>query len=207
VDSLLDTLELDTTALLGHSGGAMWALWYSLARPSRVTKLVLAGPPVLPNARCPFPLRLVATPGVGEALSRLAPPTRKSVLQIAGAMHERETLATHPGLVDLFVATGRDPIRDHTGRAEIRVFASPLALLSPSGFRRRSRVRAEELRQLRIPTLVIWGADEPLGKPSVARAATELIPDAQLDVLPGGHAPWLGHASRAAESIERFLTD
>ena len=107
VDSLLDTLELETTALLGHSGGAMWALWYALAHPSRVTKLVLLGPPVLPNTRCPLPLRLVATPGVGRApVAGRAHPRAKSVLQFAGAMHERETLAAHPDLVDLFVATG-----------------------------------------------------------------------------------------------------
>jgi len=207
VDSLLDTLELETTALLGHSGGAMWALWYALAHPSRVTKLVLLGPPALPKTRCPLPLRLVATPGVGELLSRVAPPTRKSVLQFAGVMHERETLATHPDLVDLFVAPGRDPIRDQSGRAEIRVFASPVALLSPSGFRRRSRVRPQEMHRLATPTLVIWGAHEPLGNPSVARAAVELMPQARLDVLPGGHAPWLGNASLTAASVENFVLD
>jgi pimeloyl-ACP methyl ester carboxylesterase len=207
VDSLLDTLELETTALLGHSGGAMWALWYALAHPSRVTKLVLLGPPALPKTRCPLPLRLVATPGLGELLSRVARPTRKSVLQFAGAMHEREALATHPDLVDLFVATGRDPIRDQSGRMEIRVFASPAALLSPSGFRRRSRVQPEELHRLATPTLIIWGAHEPLGNPSIARAATELMPQARLDVLPGGHAPWLAHASRTAASVENFVLD
>ena len=36
-DRLLDTLELRSTALVGHSGGALWALWYALAasRPGR----------------------------------------------------------------------------------------------------------------------------------------------------------------------------
>lgn len=122
-------------------------------------------------------------------------------------MHERETLAAHPDLVDLFVATGRDPIRDQSGREEIREFASPAALLSRSGFRRRSRVRPEELHRLATPTLVIWGADEPLGSPAVARAATELMRQARLDVLPGGHAPWLGHASRTAASVVNFVLD
>lgn len=62
LDRLLDALELDSAALLGHSGGAMWALWHALAHPDRVKRLVLIGPPVLPKTRCPLPLRLAATP-------------------------------------------------------------------------------------------------------------------------------------------------
>lgn len=205
VDSLLDTLEVETTTLLGHSGGAVWALWYALARPARVKRLVLLAPPVLPNTRCPLPIRLMATPVVGELIPRLAPPTPKSVLRFASFMHERPTLATHPDLVDLFVATGRDPTADRTGRAEARVFASPVALLSPSGFRRRTRVRPDELRRVTMPTLVIWGKQEPLASPSVARAATELMPHARLEVLPGGHAPWLGHPSQTATTVVDFV--
>jgi hypothetical protein len=34
------------------------------------------------------------------------------------------------------------------------------------GFRRRSRLRSDELRQLAMPTPVIWGEHEPLGSVS-----------------------------------------
>ncbi len=147
----------------------------------------------------------MATPVVGELLSRFAPPTPKSVLQFAGAMHEKETLAIHPDLVDMFVATGRNSTCDRTGREEIRAFVSPAALLSPSGFRHGSRVRPDELHRVSTPTLVIWGAEEPLGHPSVARAAVELMPHARLEILPGGHAPWLGHPARTAATVEDFV--
>src|SRR6266487_4741867 len=80
LDRFFDTLELESTALLGHSGGAMWALWYALAHPDRVTRLVLMGPPAVPNSRCPLPIRLMGTPGLAELLSRLVPPNPKSVL-------------------------------------------------------------------------------------------------------------------------------
>jgi pimeloyl-ACP methyl ester carboxylesterase len=66
LDRLLDTLELDTTALLGHSGGGVWALWYALAHPDRVERLVLLGVPTLPKTRCPLPIRMVGTPGWGS---------------------------------------------------------------------------------------------------------------------------------------------
>jgi len=156
------TLALDTTALLGHSAGGVWALRYALAHPERVEQPVLIGPPALPKTRCPLPYRLMATPGVGALLSRV-PPSPKSVLRFAGFMGERATLAEHPDLVDLFVVAGRDPLAVTALRAEVRELVSPFALLSPSGWRRHSRVRPDELGQLAMPTLLIWGEREPLG--------------------------------------------
>ena len=202
---LLDTLELDTTTLVGHSGGGVWALWYALAHPDRVRRLVLIGPPALPRTSCPLPIRLVATPGVGALLPRLDPPTPKSVLRLARVMGEHATLARRPDLIDLLVALGRDPVTDRAARAEIRLLVSPFALLSRSGFRGRSRVRADELRQVAMPTLIVWGERDPLGGVPVARAITDLIPHARLEVLPTGHGPWLGEPARTAATIVDFV--
>ena len=205
LDRLLDTLELDATTLVGHSGGGVWALWYALAHPHRIKRLVLIGPPAFPKTRCPVPMRLVATPGVGALLSRLAPPSPKSVLRLASVMGERVTLAGHPELIDLLVALGRDPVTDRAAKTEIRALVSPFALLTPSGFRARSRVRPDELRQVAVPTLVVWGERDPLGGVSVAQAITDLIPSARLMVLPTGHGPWLGEPAKTAATIVDFM--
>jgi pimeloyl-ACP methyl ester carboxylesterase len=205
LDRLLDTLELDAATLVGHSGGGVWALWYALARPDRVKRLVLLGVPTLPKTRCPLPIRLVATPGLGQLLSRLAPPSPRSMLRLAAAVGEKDTLARHPDLVDLLVAAGRDPVTDRAAKAELRALLSPFALLSPSGFRRRDRVRPDELRRLAMPTLVLWGERDPVGSIPVARAVTELIPNARLAVLPTGHGPWLGQPTRTAATVTDFL--
>ena len=205
LDGLLDTLELGATTLVGHSGGGVWALWYALAHPGRVRRLVLIGPPALPKTRCPLPMRLVATPGVGMLLSRLAPPTPKSVLQLARVMGERTTLARRPDLIDLLVALGRDPVTDRAARAEIRLLVSPFALLSRSGFRGRSRLRPDELGQVAMPTLIVWGERDPLGGVPVAQTITDLIPHARLEVLPTGHGPWLGEPAKTAATIVDFV--
>lgn len=204
LDRLLDVLELETTALLGHSAGGTLALRYALAHPDRVERLVLIGPPTLPGTRCPLPYRLMATPGVSALLARV-PPNRKSVLQFARFMGERETIAAHPKLVDMFVVAQRDPLARSASRAEVRVLVSPFALLSRSAWRRRSRVRPDELHALSTPTQLIWGKHEPLGSVTDARAITELIPHGRLHVLRGGHAPWLGQPAQAAAAIVDFV--
>jgi 2-hydroxy-6-oxonona-2,4-dienedioate hydrolase len=206
LDRLLDALELDTTTLLGHSGGGVWALWYALAHPDRVRRLVLLGVPTLPKTRCPLPIRLLATPGLGELLSRLAPPNPTSMLRFAHHVaREKATLARHPDLIDLLVAAALDPVTDRAAKAEFRALLSPVGLLSPSGFRRRGRVRPDELRQLAVPTLVLWGEHDPVGGVPVARAVTELIPRARLEVLPTGHGPWLGEPERTAAAVMEFV--
>jgi pimeloyl-ACP methyl ester carboxylesterase len=206
LDRLLDTLELDATTLLGHSGGGVVALWYALAHPDRVQRLVLLGVPTLPGTRCPLPIRLIATPGLGRLLARLAPPSPASVLRFAHHVaRERAALARHPDLVDLLVAAGRDPVTGRAADTEFRALVSPFALLSPSGWRRRGRVHPDELRRLAMPTLLLWGERDPVGDIPAARAVSELIPDAHLEVLPTGHGPWLGQPTRTATPVTDFV--
>jgi pimeloyl-ACP methyl ester carboxylesterase len=208
VDRLLDALQLDATTLAGHSGGGAWALWYALAHPERVERLVLLGVPTLPKTRCPLPVRLIGTPGLGRLLSRLTPPDRRSVLRFAHHVaREKAALARHPDLVDLLVAAGRDPLTDRAATAEFDALISPLALLSPSGWRRRARARPDELRRLAMPTLVLWGERDPAGSVPAARAITELIPDARLEVRPTGHGPWLGQPTGTAAAVLEFMRE
>jgi pimeloyl-ACP methyl ester carboxylesterase len=150
-------------------------------------------------------MRLVSTPMVGELLSRVAPPSRKSVLRLARFVGEEATIAGHPDLIDLLVAVGRDSTADRAAKAELRALISPFALLSSPGFRRRATLQPDELRQLAMPTLIIWGEYEPLGSVSVAQSVTELIPHARPEVLPTGHGPWLGQATRTAAAVTQFV--
>jgi pimeloyl-ACP methyl ester carboxylesterase len=99
------------------------------------------------------------------------------------------------------VAGRVNSVARRVAREEFRLLISPFALLTPSGFRRRSRVRPDELRQLAMSTLVIWGDHDPLGSVSIAQAVTNLIPHARLKVLPAGHAPWLGHPMQIAKAV------
>lgn len=200
LDSVLDALGLDETALLGNSMGGTWALWYALAHPDRVRRLVLLGaPPLLPGTRVPPALRAVATPKVGEFLSRKMPSTPKTVVQNMGGMGEKDTIVNYPDQIEALVVAGHDPLASQVSLAELR------AAISPFGFRPAMRLQPEVLRQLTVPTLLIWGEHDPVGGVEVARATADTIPGAQLELLPAGHAPWLGHPDRTAALIANFL--
>ncbi len=45
---------------------------------------------------------------------------------------------------------------------------------------------ADQLGRLAIPTLLIWGADDPISPPPVGERLAELLPDAKLHVIAGG---------------------
>jgi len=199
VDEVLDALGLERPSLAGNSMGGTWALWYALARPERVRRLVLVGSaPLLPGTRAPAPLRLMATPLVGALVSRVK-PNKAMVVRLMAAMGEKDTIARHPELLSTLVTAGRDPRAVAVNRAELR------AVLGPFGFRRSAQVRAEELRHVQVPTLLIWGDRDPVGTVGSAQVTTELIPDAQLEVLPAGHVPYLGHPGRTAELLSSFV--
>jgi pimeloyl-ACP methyl ester carboxylesterase len=145
-------------------------------------------------------------PGLGELLSRLVPPSPKSLLTfVHHAARERETIVRYPDLIDLLVAAGRDRSADRVARAEIRMLVSPFGLLSRSGLRRKAVVRPDELASVAMPRLLIWGEWEPLGGIPVARAVTDQIPGARLVVLPAGQGPWLGQPKQTAAAVRDLV--
>ena len=200
LDELLDELELERPALAGNSMGGTWALWYALARPQRVGRLVLLGSaPLLPGTRVPLPLRVMASPVLGDLLARVVKPNVRMVVQLMSSMGEKDTIVRYPDLIDSLVATARDPIASAVNLAELR------AAISPLGFRRSLLVHPDELRRLSASTLLIWGDHDPVGAVEAAQTAAALIPDAQLELLPAGHVPYLGHPERVSELLSRFV--
>lgn len=197
--TILDSLGLGATALLGNSMGGTWALWYALAHPDRVTRLVLLGaPPLMPGTQVPPPLLAAATPPPGPP-PPMPPPSRETVIQSMAVFGEAETIAHYPDQIDAMVAAGSDEIGLGARLAELR------AVISPTGWQPTLTLDVEELRRMPVPTLLIWGERDPLGGATVAHAAAATIPNARLELLPAGHGPWLGHPDRTAELIGDFV--
>ena len=200
IDEVVAELGLEPVALAGASMGATLALWYALARPRSVRRLALVGSaPLLPGTRPPTPLRVLATPVVGDVLGRLAKPNPKRLVQLMSAVGEKDTVVRYPALIDAIVAEGNDPVAAEANLAELR------AVITARGFRPSMRLQPDELRALTVPTLVIWGDHDPVGTVEAGRAVATLIPEAQLGVLPAGHVPYFGNPERVAELLSAFV--
>jgi pimeloyl-ACP methyl ester carboxylesterase len=199
VDEVFDNLGLDSAVLVGASGGGAWAIWYALDRPERVRGLVMLGSvPLLPGARIPMGIRLMATPPLGNVLGRTVRPGRRMLLHLMSSMGEGETILRHPALFDSLLDAARDPVATAANVEEFQ------ALISPFGIRSAIRIRPEDLRRVTVPTLMIWGDHDPVVSVADAKATAESIPDARLEVLTAGHVPQLGNPNRVAELLEEF---
>ena len=112
---------------------------------------------------------------------------------------EAETIVRHPDLLDSLVAGARDPVASRANLAELR------ALIARGSFRPGMRLSHEELRQLSVPTLMIWGDRDPVVPLDASALGGGRDPHARLEVLPAGHAPQLGQPDRVAALLEEFV--
>jgi len=198
VDEAADGLGLTSFVLGGNSMGGVWALWYALAHPDRVRGLVFLGSvPSLPGTRLPLMLQLAAAPVVGDVLKRVVKPNPKRVVQLLSSVGEGDTITRYPDIIRSVVVAGNDPMASAMNLAELR------AVISGRGYRRSNSTSADELRRVGVPTLVVWGDQDPIGSVECAEEVTRLIPDARLEVLPAGHVPWFGHP----DTVSAMLTD
>lgn len=170
---LVGQLGLDSVHVVGASMGGMIAQLIAIEHPDRVRSLT----------------SIMSTTGdraVGEAspaaiAALTAPPalTREAVLD--GAVLGNRVMGS-PGY-----PMAADEVRARAGEAYDRAY-------DPVGFGRQLNAcmtapdRTEALRGLRVPTLVIHGADDTLISVSGGRATAAAVPGAELLVLEGvGH--------------------
>jgi pimeloyl-ACP methyl ester carboxylesterase len=64
----------------------------------------------------------------------------------------------------------------------------------------------QELAGISIPTMFIWGTDDPYLSAKRARPLVEQMPTATLYEVPGSHGPWLVDNERSADLIRTHVT-
>ena len=111
------------------------------------------------------------------------------------AMGEKDTIVNYPEQIEALVAAGNDPFVSTVNLAELR------AAISLFGFRRALRVQSDELRQLTVPTLLVWGDHDRVSAVEIATTTAKLIPNAQLELLAAGHGLWLGYPDRSRTHV------
>ena len=199
IDSMLNALEFERVSIVGTSLGAMWALCMALERPERVRSVVALGIPAvsLAGMRGNAFFRAMTTPGV-RALARRA-PAPKDAKATRRAMRSAIGRRALDQLPDSYLDVVRTTMLMPGWR--LAMF-SHLNLAMRSGKPRPENLFSDaELRSIEVPVRFIFGDADVYGGPEIGERAVKLMPDAQLDVLPGGHAPFLDDPVRCAELI------
>jgi pimeloyl-ACP methyl ester carboxylesterase len=197
IDDILDALGLDEVPVIGHSLGAMFALWHAAAGSDRISEVVAIGEPAvaLPGVRVRMPLSLLTVRGLGAVVLRSPSPHRVYRRMLAQGQGSAEVAAAPDSLIEVLRLSARRP-----GNA--RTAASLMHAIDR--FRRprpESVLTSAELAAIAIPAIFILGSDDPYLSIERARPSIDLIQGARLCEVSGGHAPWLVDAQHAADLI------
>jgi pimeloyl-ACP methyl ester carboxylesterase len=170
---LLDALGIGAAHVVGSSLGGMVAQTLAIEHPERVLSLASISSTTGDSSVGE------ATPAGIEALTAVPPENRDGY--VATLVEARRKIGS-PGF-----PFDEDRARRIAGRSFDRGF-------HPKGTVRQaiavvaSGDRTERLREIRVPTVVIHGEDDPLIGLSGGRATAAAIPGAKLVVVPGmGH--------------------
>jgi 2-hydroxy-6-oxonona-2,4-dienedioate hydrolase/4,5:9,10-diseco-3-hydroxy-5,9,17-trioxoandrosta-1(10),2-diene-4-oate hydrolase len=168
IRGLLDELGIGTAHLIGNSYGGSAALRLALDTPDRVGKLVLMGPGGIGTTRG------LPTAGLKSLLSYYGGdgPSRDKLATFIRTYLVYDGAAVPEDLIDLRYRASIDP----------EVVANP-PLRRPSGLRtlwRMDLTRDRRLKALPTPTLVLWGRDDKVNKPSGGPLLLNLLPNAEL---------------------------
>ncbi|AGM07417.1 alpha/beta fold hydrolase [Amycolatopsis keratiniphila] len=185
--------------IAGHSLGGGIAMQFAYQFPEMCARLVLVGSAGLGPQVTPV-LRATALPGAKVTLSLAVNPV---------------TVAIARGLAAACRSLGGEL------SPETRELTRHLASLADPGRRRAFLFIARSLIDLRgqrasaidklylareVPTLVVWGAHDPLIPVAHGRKTAEVLPDSRLTVFENAkHFPHVADPARFAGELERFL--
>ncbi len=195
---VLDALEIGPGPFVTQSMGSLWTTWLAREKPGRVrSQVMIACPAFFLDTSAILPWRLVSIPALGNLLLSLQKPSVRGAEQIIRMVGEDP--AGLDEIRDVIVAGHRMP---HRRQDLVELMRSVMRWTRP---RPEVAVSADQLRTIAHPVRLIWGEQDAFGSPDVGRRAVEHLPDADLHVVPGGHAPWLHQAEQVAALTHEFL--
>ncbi|HUA10944.1 MAG TPA: alpha/beta hydrolase [Solirubrobacteraceae bacterium] len=203
LSSLLDALALERVPIIGTSLGGMWALCLAVEAPDRVAAVASLGVPAvaLRGMRGDPAFTALSTPVVRQVVARIGSPSvaMTSRTLARGPLGPRAAEKAPDGFFEVVHEGARQPGYRTAMLSHMRLafrFGRP---------RSENFLSDNELRQLATPVLMIWGDEDPYGGPEIGRRACDLMPNAQLEVIPGRHAPFLDDPERCGVLIDKLI--
>lgn len=171
IRGLLDALDIDTAHLVGNSYGGAAALRLALDAPQRVGRLVLMGPGGIGTTRG------LPTAGLTSLLGYYGGdgPSRDKLETFIRTYLVYDGASVPDDLIDLRYQASIDP--DVVANPPLRRPSGPTALRT---LWRMDLTRDSRLATMTAPTLVLWGRDDKVNKPSGGPTLLNTLPNAEL---------------------------
>lgn len=179
--ALLDALGIDDANIVGHSNGSFYAQRVAIEYPERVKKLVLIGS----GAKAAVDPILE----IYDAAKRLSDPVDPAFVR------EFQATASSSSLPAEFI----DRVVAESMKLPARVWQDVMAALV-------SDATKHDLTRIEAPTLVAWGALDPLWVRADQQALLRAVPHARFIEYTGiGHAPHWDEPARFVADVIAFL--
>jgi pimeloyl-ACP methyl ester carboxylesterase len=185
--ALMDQLGIQKAHVLGFSMGGYIAQELALAHPERVDRLILL-------ATAP------AIDGYGRTVVRSLIDVRRSNMSREQSVRLTSALLYSPELLDDEARYERSILNSLANQWAQQDHAFIRQAQAILGFDARDR-----LANLKQPTLVVGGVDDVLVPIRNARKLAELIPNATLKELPGGHVGAMEYPHEYNTAFVEFL--
>lgn len=177
VHKFLEARELNRVHLLGNSLGGHVALLYTLKHPERVKSLILTGSSGLFEN------------GMGDTYPKRG--DYEYIRKKTEVTFYDPKMATQELVDEVFSITNN------------RLKVIKIIALAKSAIRNNL---GEELNSIKQPTLLIWGANDTITPPFVAREFHKLIPNSELHFIDKcGHAPMMEVPGEFNVILHKFL--
>lgn len=190
LEALIDHLAFPEVRLVGQSMGGWTVLEYALAHPAKVKALVLSSTSgTLDRRRC--------DPSGGAAYDSWAKDAEAKVGQgLARGVHPAVGMAAAERSPALHLLYGSiDTMAGSLDKEKVR-----------SGLRRTAKRSPAELKDFRVPTLLIAGGEDVVFPPFLASAIAKELPCAEAHLIPhAGHSPYFEDAATFNALVEAFI--
>lgn len=190
LDSLAVKLGLERFHLAGNGLGAQIAWQYASEKPQRVNKLILMNAPGF-EAKSKTPMDyLSSTPVLNRLFWRITPEAGIRIfLEQVYADDKAVTDSLVKRHFDLLLHPGNR--KAYTARASVKDNRPPVMSF---------------IREIKSPTLIVWGAEDAVISPEHAYQFHQNIPGSALRIYPNtGHWPQEENPERTVSEARAFL--
>jgi pimeloyl-ACP methyl ester carboxylesterase len=190
--AVMDALGIARAVLVGNSLGGSVALMAAEANPERVQALVLLDPAAYRDGALSGRW-FWDVPGLAEVVTGILPARTIAKIGLGRNFHDADAIP--PALLDAYT-------QQAAARGTIDAFIAQERQLLPAD----PEAWETRHRTIRVPTLILWGAEDEILPRTQGERLAQDIPGATLLVLPGvGHAPQLETPDRVFERTCAFL--